>query len=134
VLFLRNSFAARTQPSSASRLAWREIACSWKTDAPRIAALVKNPERSEVAEYFALAVDGDEDHFDRSGAPTILVLSGRKPLELNYDLRAFSDPIWGDGECNWESEVCCLSDITPLREVLVNIAHMTDSSPGEAAV
>jgi hypothetical protein len=102
--------------------------------APCGVTVVSMSTKREVAEYFAEnAVDGDEmDHFDRS-APTILVLSGRKLLELNYDLRAFSDPIRGDGECDWESEVCCVSDITPLREVLLRIAHMTDSSPSEAA-
>ena len=51
----------------------------------------------------------------------VLVLDGEELLALNYDLAEFSDPIWGDGECDWEKEIECWDDIDPLDEVLIRV-------------
>src|SRR5215467_9126924 len=69
-------------------------------------------ERS-VAEYFACnAVFADRhDHPDEESSPVLLVLDGEGLVVLNYNLIPFSDPIWGDGECDWENEIECWDDI-----------------------
>ena len=79
-------------------------------------------ERS-VAEYFACnAVFADKhDHPDAESSPVVLVLDGAGLLVLNYKLVPFSDPIWGDGECEWENEIECWDDIEPLEEVLMAV-------------
>ena len=79
-------------------------------------------ERS-VAEYFACnAVSADNhDHPDAESSPVVLVLDGAGLLVLNYKLVPFSDPIWGDGECDWENEIECWDDIEPLEEVLMAV-------------
>jgi hypothetical protein len=79
-------------------------------------------ERS-VAEYWAChAVFGDRrDRPGEDSSEVVLVIDGEGLLELNYDLSAFSDPIWGDGECDWENEIECWDDIEPLDEVLMAV-------------
>jgi hypothetical protein len=56
-----------------------------------------------VAEYFAcVAVSADaHDHPEEESSPVVLELDGAGLFELNYDLIPFSDPIWGEGECDW---------------------------------
>jgi len=49
------------------------------------------------------------------------VLDGEGLLVLNYNLVPFSDPVWGDGECDWENEIECWDDIKPLDEVLMAV-------------
>jgi hypothetical protein len=85
-------------------------------------AIALTTERS-VAEYFACnAVFGDKhDHPDEESGPVVLVLDGEGLLALNYNLVPFSDPYWGDGECDWENEIECWDDIEPLEEVLLAI-------------
>jgi len=86
----------------------------------RLAVSATGPDRKvslttevSVAEYFAChAVLGDR----RSGVvskPIVLLIDGEGLLELNYELTAFSDPIWGDGRCDWENEIACWTDIKP---------------------
>jgi hypothetical protein len=79
-------------------------------------------ERS-VAEYFASnAVFADKhDRPDGDSSGVVLVLEGEALLADNYNLIPFSDPIWGDGECDWENEIECWDDIDPLDEVLIAI-------------
>jgi hypothetical protein len=79
-------------------------------------------ERS-VAEYFACnAVFGDKRNYPgEESSPVVLVLDGAGLLALNYDLVPFSDPYWGDGECDWENEIECWDDIEPLDEVLMAV-------------
>jgi hypothetical protein len=76
-----------------------------------------------VAEYFACnAVFTDKhDHPDEESGPVVLVLDGEGLLALNYNLVPFSDPVWGDGECDWENEIECWDDIEPLGEVLIAV-------------
>ena len=86
------------------------------------AKIALTTERS-VAEYFACnAVFGDRhDHPDEESSPVMLVLDGEGLLALNYDLTGFSDPVWGEGECDWENEIACWDDIDPLDEVLIAV-------------
>jgi hypothetical protein len=79
-------------------------------------------ERS-VAEYFACnAVLADKhDHPDEESGPVVLVLDGEGLLVRNYNLSPFSDPIWGEGECDWEREIECWDDIEPLEDVLIAV-------------
>ena len=86
-------------------------------------------ERS-VAEYFACnAVFADKhDRPDQDSTGVVLVLDREGLLALNYDLAEFRDPIWGDGECDWENEIECRDDIEPLEEVLIR------SSPSQPSV
>lgn len=52
----------------------------------------------------------------------LLVLDGEGLLALNYNLVAFSDPVWGEGECDWENEVACWDrDIEHLDKVLIAV-------------
>jgi hypothetical protein len=89
------------------------------TDNPKISLTT---ERS-VAEYWAChAVFGDRhDRPDEDSREVVLVLDGEGLLELNYDLSAFSDLIWAEGECDWENEIACWDDIEPLEEVLMAV-------------
>src|SRR5215472_12933048 len=66
-----------------------------------------------VAEYWAsTAVVGDRhDYPDEDSRPVLLALDGEGLLELRYELEGHSDPFWGDGECDWENELACWSDI-----------------------
>jgi hypothetical protein len=79
-------------------------------------------ERS-VAEYFACnAVFADKhDHPDEESSPVVLVLDGEGLMALNYNLVPFSDPVWGEGECDWENEIECWDDIEPLEEGLIAV-------------
>jgi hypothetical protein len=76
-----------------------------------------------VAEYFACnAVFADKhDHPGEESSAVVLVLGGEGLLALNYNLIPFSDPVWGDGECDWENEIECWDDIEPLDEVLMAV-------------
>jgi hypothetical protein len=89
------------------------------TDDPKISLTT---ERS-VAEYWAyLAVFGDRrNRPGEDSGEVVLVIDGEGLLELNYDLSAFSDPIWGESECDWENEIACWDDIEPLEEVLIAV-------------
>ena len=89
------------------------------TGDPKISLTTKR----SVAEYWAChAVYGDRhDRPDEDSSEVVLVLDGEGLLELNYDLNAFNDPIWGEGECDWENEIACWDDIEPLEEVLIAI-------------
>jgi hypothetical protein len=82
-------------------------------------------ERS-VAEYFACnaAFADKHDRPDDESSPVLLVLDGEGLLALNYDLAHFSDPIWGEGECDWENEIECSDDIEPLEEVLIAVEEV----------
>jgi hypothetical protein len=79
-------------------------------------------ERS-VAEYFACNAVFADKH-DRPGedsSAVVLTLDGEGLLALNYDLVQCSDPVWGEGECDWENEIECWDDIEPLEEVLIAV-------------
>lgn len=82
------------------------------------------PDRS-VAEYFAqVAVSGDRDLHgipEEETRPVVLELDGDGLIEQNYDLQRHSDPVWGEGACDWEQEVACWGDIGSLDEVLIEI-------------
>jgi hypothetical protein len=85
------------------------------------------PDRS-VAEYFAhVAVLGDRDLHripEEKTRPVVLELDGDGLIEENYDLQHHSDPVWGEGECDWEQEIACWGDIGSLDEVLINIQEI----------
>jgi hypothetical protein len=89
-------------------------------------------ERS-VAEYFACkSVFGDRhDRPNEESTGVVLVLDGEGLLALNYDLAEFRDPIWGDGECDWENEIECRDDIDPLAEVLITTEPVPSERYGE---
>jgi hypothetical protein len=78
-----------------------------------------------VAEYFAfLAVMGDwSEHPESASGGAVLGLDGDK-LRRRHGLRRFKDPVWGKGECDWENEYACSSEIAPLRDVLLSIEHV----------
>jgi hypothetical protein len=63
-------------------------------------------ERS-VAEYFACsAVFGDRhDYPNEESSGVVLALDGEELLARNCDLTEFSDPVWGEDECDWENEM-----------------------------
>jgi hypothetical protein len=87
------------------------------------------PARS-VAEYFACnAVNGDRhDHPDDESDPVVLTIDGEHLQALLYQLDSYSDPVWGDGECDWENEIACWDNIDPLDEVLIEVAPVTGGS------
>ncbi len=76
-----------------------------------------------VAQYFACnKVFGDSlGHQGAESEPVILTIDGEGLLALHYELESFFDPVWGDGQCDWENEISCWEDIDPLDEVLVAI-------------
>ena len=85
------------------------------------------PDRA-AAEYFAhLAVVGDRE---LHGIPedethqVVLEFDGDALIEEGYDLQRYSDPVWGEGECDWEKEIACWQDIKPVEEVLIGIQEI----------
>ena len=54
---------------------------------------------------------------DRS-EPVVLKMSGILLLEAQYKLIPFSDPVWGEGKCDWEYEVQIKEDVYPLSDFL----------------
>jgi hypothetical protein len=76
-----------------------------------------------VAEKWAhlAAVTDTHDHFSHDSSGVVLKLDGERLVELGYDLKHFSDPIWGEGQCDCENEIACWEEIDPLDEVLITI-------------
>src|SRR3954451_4292516 len=52
------------------------------------------------------------------GPGVILVLSHSALATSGHWLTEFSDDVWGEGECDWEREVACWSDIE-IAQVMV---------------
>jgi hypothetical protein len=86
--------------------------------------LALTPDRL-VAEYWAqLAAGPWGDGLGARGQeskPVVLVLDGEGLALFNYDLKAYSDPCWGKGACDWENEIACYQDIDCLDEMLIAI-------------
>ena len=84
-----------------------------------------------VAEYFARnAVFGDRHVFpvpsDEETHPVVLELDGDALIAEHYDLQRYSDPVWGEGQCDWENEIACWQDIESLGDVLLQIHEIAD--------
>jgi len=71
-----------------------------------------------VALYFArMAVYVElSERLGLNAEPIILAVDAKALLSEGYKLERFSDPIWGQGNCDWEREVVCWTDV-PLRFV-----------------
>lgn len=52
--------------------------------------------------------------------PVVLELHAKCLLETGYTLIPYSDPAWGEGQCDWEYEVRIEEDVDPLSDVLIN--------------
>ena len=82
-----------------------------------------------VAEYWAkVSATADRDPRNRvpdgaDAAPVALVFDA-EVLAGKYTLVPYSDPIWGEGECDWECELYSRRSIKPLRKVLVSIEQL----------
>lgn len=87
------------------------------------------PDRA-VAVYFAdIAVFGDRhDHPDEDSHPVVVMLDGGGLDELQYEMGKYSDPVWGESECDWEQEIACWDDIEPLDEVLIGIQPLREET------
>ncbi len=57
---------------------------------------------------------------DDESVPVILKLNAIKLLEEGYDLFPYSDPVYGEGICDWEYEVRVIDDIHPLSMFLIS--------------
>lgn len=67
---------------------------------------VSTSRKREVAQYFAeLAADCDQS------SVIILELDPAALVAAGLELDEFSDPVWGEGECEWEEEIACWQDI-----------------------
>ena len=65
----------------------------------------------KVADYFA----NNSAKADKC-TPVVLEINHSALIRDGYDLQPFSDPIWGEGKCDWECEVISEVDI-PLSYV-----------------
>lgn len=85
-------------------------------------------ERS-VADYFACnAVFGDLlAHPGEKSEPVLLIIDGEARVADHYELEGYRDTIKGDGECDWENEIACWSDIDDLADVLLSIDPVSKS-------
>lgn len=86
------------------------------------------------AEYWA-NLTASQDASD----PVIILLDVKKLLINGYELIPFSDPIYGEGKCDWECEVRVYEDIHPLSAVMKGYEEIARSdvrgkSPGLIAV
>jgi hypothetical protein len=79
-----------------------------------------------VAEYFA-DLAAWTDRTDRLGdGPGVIIVLSRSALEASgHRLTEFRDDFWGDGECDWEEELACWSDIDISQ---VTAAHQLDAA------
>ncbi len=60
----------------------------------------------KVAHYFAaLAADADRS------TPVIIPVDGARLKRDGFELESHSDPVWGEGVCDWECETACWQDI-----------------------
>jgi hypothetical protein len=61
----------------------------------------------DVARYFAgIAAQCDLDEGRGDGEAVIVFIAADR-----VDAQPFSDPVWGDGECDWERERAVWSDV-----------------------
>lgn len=73
--------------------------------------MVSMTTKREVADYFA----NNSNSYDKTG--TVILQIDANALEKDgYVLEEFSDPVWGEGQCDWENEVICETQI-PLSYV-----------------
>ena len=71
----------------------------------------------DVAAHFAeMAVVGDLSEGVVS-KPVILIIDAIRLLAEGFKLEAFSDPIWGERQCDWERELLCWDDI-PIKFIV----------------
>jgi len=91
------------------------------------------PDRA-AAEYFAhLAVVGDRELHgipEDETHPVVLEFDGDALIEDGYGLQRYSDPVWGEGECDWEKEIACWQDIKPVEEVLIGFRRSLSNLVG----
>jgi hypothetical protein len=65
------------------------------------------------AEYWAnLSAEVD------TSVPIVIHLDVSALLKNGYVLTPYSDPVWGEGKCDWECEVRTYQDIYPLSEIM----------------
>jgi hypothetical protein len=68
-------------------------------------------------------VNGDRhDHPDDESDPVVLTIDGEHLQALLYQLNSYSDPVWGDCECDRENDIACWDNIDPLDEMLIEVA------------
>jgi hypothetical protein len=89
--------------------------------APIGVAVVSMTATPEIAAFFA-KVSND---YDKS-KPVILEIDDEALIRDGFVLEPFSDPIWGEGSCDWEQETICETDI-PFSYV-TNIIHTVPAS------
>jgi hypothetical protein len=79
-----------------------------------------------VAEYFARnAAFGDiHDHPGEDSTGVVLQLRLARVLRL----RKFSDPVWGNGECDWEQEIACWDDVALTEDTLIAVLPVREES------
>jgi len=53
-----------------------------------------------------------------TSSPFVIRLKAEDLLDNMYVLTPYSDPFYGEGECDWEYEVSICEDIYPLGEVI----------------
>ena len=62
---------------------------------------------------------------DDNSDPFVLRIGAKELLENGYTLMPYSDPVWGEGKCDWEYEVRIEKKIHPLSDVMKNYREET---------
>lgn len=96
----------------------------------RVISMSEDP---RVALHFAeMAVFGDRYDSPRCRTgPIILAVNAKALLSKGYELVRLSDPVWGEGACDWELEVASRINV-PLDFVMeTNLTGILPPHPAE---
>jgi len=76
----------------------------------------------DVASYIASSTAGCTDYFE--GLPLVLTIEADMNSKQFF---AFSDPVWGEGECAWEKEIGsrCPIRANKIIEVTSNVSSVS---------
>src|SRR5262249_10865918 len=82
----------------------------------------------QVAEYWGcMSALGDRDRCNRNRVPDgatavpVFLVFDAEVIAGRYKLVPYSDPFWGEGECDWEYELYSRRSIKPLDRVLLAV-------------
>jgi hypothetical protein len=56
--------------------------------------------------------------------PIVIRLSIKQLLYRGHELTPYSDPIYGEGKCDWEKEIYTEMDIYPLSDVMASFTEI----------
>jgi hypothetical protein len=69
---------------------------------------------------------------DPSAKPVVLILDPFSIEDDGYDIYLFSDPVWGEGLCDWEQEERINGALENLDTYIIEVQHPTNEKVEQA--